>query len=571
MSGPEDARGPKAVARFLRPRSVAIVGISSRAGSAGQVILQSLKLNKFKGDIHLVGRSNEPIDGRPVLKSADELPEGVDLAVFTLPAAGVREAIEACARRKVGSAMIFAAGFAEVGDQATQDAVTNTARAAGLAVVGPNCLGVTNNVDGMMLHMLYAREAQRGVEGRHRLRRPERRLARPLPARRRRARPAAHLRDLDRQRGRPRKHRFPRIPGRRPRHPRDRDLLRANPPAAGIPRRLPPRARGRQADRADAGGPRRQGAQGRAVAHRRADRRFRHDADPGRGRRRHRRLHHGRDDGSRRNPGALSGPAHQGARHSHRVGRLCGADQRFRRGGRPRASRARAGHAEDGQRGAAGLRQLRQSARRHRRLLAGFAAHRGQGADRRSQCRDAVHLVSDQLRRGRSRPSTRAWRTRPSPRSWWRSATPGSSLPTSCRPSTKARRCSRARRTACCARSRSIPATDARSPAPACAANPAPFPGMPKLGKGAQPEWLGKKVLSAAGIRVPDGELARTAGRRRRGRQARRLSGGPEGAGRGAVAQDRSRRRHAQPRRRGGAARGLGRRCSRTSSARRPA
>jgi acyl-CoA synthetase (NDP forming) len=165
MSGPEDARGPKAVARFLRPRSVAIVGISTRAGSAGQVILQGLKLNGFKGDIHLVGRSGEPIDGRPVLKSADELPAGVDLAVFTLPAAAVREAIEGCARRKVGSAMIFAAGFAEVGDQATQDAVSNTARAAGLAVVGPNCLGVTNNVDGLWLHMLYAREAKRGVEG----------------------------------------------------------------------------------------------------------------------------------------------------------------------------------------------------------------------------------------------------------------------------------------------------------------------------------------------------------------------------------------------------------------------
>jgi acetate---CoA ligase (ADP-forming) len=165
MSGPQDARGPKAVAKFLRPRSVAIVGISSRAGSAGQVILQSLKLNNFKGDIHLVGRTSEPIEGRPVLKSPDELPDGVDLAVFTLPAAGVREAIEACARRKVGSAMIFAAGFAEVGDHTTQDAVTTTARAAGLAVVGPNCLGVTNNVDGMWLHMLYAREAQRGVEG----------------------------------------------------------------------------------------------------------------------------------------------------------------------------------------------------------------------------------------------------------------------------------------------------------------------------------------------------------------------------------------------------------------------
>ena len=161
MTGPQDARGPKAVAKFLRPRSVAIVGISTRPGSAGQVILQSLKLNKFHGDIHLVGRSAESIDGRPVLKSPEELPEGVDLAVFTLPAAGVREAVEACVKRKVGSAMVFAAGFAEVGEQAMQDEIAKAARNGGLAIVGPNCLGVTNNVDGVMLHMLFAREALR--------------------------------------------------------------------------------------------------------------------------------------------------------------------------------------------------------------------------------------------------------------------------------------------------------------------------------------------------------------------------------------------------------------------------
>jgi len=161
MTGPEAARGPKAVAKFLRPRSIAIVGISSRAGSAGQNILQSLKLNKFPGDIHLVGRSEEPIDGRPVLKSPEELPEGIDLAVFTLPAAGVRDAVAACVKRKVGSAMVFAAGFAEVGEQEMQDEIARTAREGGLAIVGPNCLGVTNNVDGMMLHMLFAREALR--------------------------------------------------------------------------------------------------------------------------------------------------------------------------------------------------------------------------------------------------------------------------------------------------------------------------------------------------------------------------------------------------------------------------
>jgi acyl-CoA synthetase (NDP forming) len=161
MSEAEDARGPQAVARFLNPRSVAIIGMSTRAGSAGQIILQCLKVNNFKGDVHLVGRTEELVDGRPILKSADQLPEGVDLAVFTVPAAAVREGIEACARRKVGSALVFAAGFAEVGDYATQDAVGTTARSAGLAVVGPNCLGFTNNVDGLWLHMLFARQARR--------------------------------------------------------------------------------------------------------------------------------------------------------------------------------------------------------------------------------------------------------------------------------------------------------------------------------------------------------------------------------------------------------------------------
>ena len=163
MSAAEGSRSVSPVARFLRPRSIAIIGISTRPGSAGQIILQCLKINRFAGEIHLVGRTEELIDGRRVLKSADELPEGVDLAVFTLPAAAVCKAIEACARRRVGTALVFAAGFAETGDQATQDAVAAAARAAGLAVVGPNCLGVTNNVDGIMLHMLYAQEALRSV------------------------------------------------------------------------------------------------------------------------------------------------------------------------------------------------------------------------------------------------------------------------------------------------------------------------------------------------------------------------------------------------------------------------
>jgi acyl-CoA synthetase (NDP forming) len=154
------ARGPKCVAKVMKPKSVAIIGISARAGSAGQNTLNGLKANNFKGDIHLVGRSDEPIDGRKVLKTVEEIPEGVDLAVFTLPAAGVPEAVASCVKRKVGAALIFAAGFAESGNSDMQAEVTRVARSGGLGLVGPNCLGYTNNVDGFSLHMLFAGAAK---------------------------------------------------------------------------------------------------------------------------------------------------------------------------------------------------------------------------------------------------------------------------------------------------------------------------------------------------------------------------------------------------------------------------
>ena len=159
------ARGPKAVAKVMRPKSVAIIGMSARPGSAGQNILNGLKANNFQGEIYLVGRNPEPIDGRKLLASPLDLPEGVDLAVFTLPAAGVKDAVSECVQRKVGAALVFAAGFAETGQHDVQAEVTKTAREGGLAIVGPNCLGYSNNVDGFALHMLFANAAKKWQPG----------------------------------------------------------------------------------------------------------------------------------------------------------------------------------------------------------------------------------------------------------------------------------------------------------------------------------------------------------------------------------------------------------------------
>jgi acetate---CoA ligase (ADP-forming) len=152
-----------AITYLMRPRSVAIVGISSKPGSAGRVVLELLDNNKFLGPVHLVGRSTADIGGRPVLTSMDELPRDIDLAVLTLPAAAVREAIEGCVRRGVKAAVIFASGFAEVNGDGTdeQTRIGEIARAGGLALLGPNCLGYMNFVDGFAAGFVSSQPTQR--------------------------------------------------------------------------------------------------------------------------------------------------------------------------------------------------------------------------------------------------------------------------------------------------------------------------------------------------------------------------------------------------------------------------
>ena len=116
---------------LVAPRSVAIVGLSTKPGSAGLVVLQNLLTAGFDGDLHLVGRSGGEVEGRTVKTSVAELPEGVDLAILLLPSDVVLDTVKACVARGVRAAVCFASGFAEMGDEgrAKQQEIADTARA----------------------------------------------------------------------------------------------------------------------------------------------------------------------------------------------------------------------------------------------------------------------------------------------------------------------------------------------------------------------------------------------------------------------------------------------------------
>jgi acyl-CoA synthetase (NDP forming) len=143
------------VARLLRPRSIAIVGISPEPGSFGAIVLTSLRSFGYRGDIHLVSRGRTEVLGRACVATIDDLPPSIDVAVLCVPRAAVAEAVAACGRRHMGGAIVFASGFAETSEAglAEQDALAASARRSGLALLGPNCLGLVNQVDGVPLSM----------------------------------------------------------------------------------------------------------------------------------------------------------------------------------------------------------------------------------------------------------------------------------------------------------------------------------------------------------------------------------------------------------------------------------
>lgn len=151
MDRPETARS--GLARLLQPRSVAIAGASPDPATMGGTILANCDRFGFDGDVHLISPTRDEIGGRPCIRSVDDLPEGVDALVLNVPRAAILPAIEAAARRGVGGVIVFASGFAEGGEEGRreQEVLATVCREAGMALMGPNCMGYVNYAGGMAL------------------------------------------------------------------------------------------------------------------------------------------------------------------------------------------------------------------------------------------------------------------------------------------------------------------------------------------------------------------------------------------------------------------------------------
>src|SRR5215207_10845436 len=128
---------------LLRPRSVAILGASERP-SIGRSVMASLDRLGFGGGVYPINPKYPELLGQRCYPSLADLPEAPDVVAFCVSSARVLDNMRLAAERGAHGAVVYDAGFAEKGEEgrALQEAVTDLCRAAGIALCGPNCMGV---------------------------------------------------------------------------------------------------------------------------------------------------------------------------------------------------------------------------------------------------------------------------------------------------------------------------------------------------------------------------------------------------------------------------------------------
>ncbi len=127
---------------LMRPRSIAVIGASDSAGKIGNSVMRNLVDGGFPGEIYPVNPKASEILGKQVYADVDDLPDGVDLAVFCIPAKLVVPTIAKIGAKGIPAAVLIPSGFSETGEVELQRELIDTARSSGVRFIGPNIYGV---------------------------------------------------------------------------------------------------------------------------------------------------------------------------------------------------------------------------------------------------------------------------------------------------------------------------------------------------------------------------------------------------------------------------------------------
>lgn len=146
--------------RLFYPRSVAVIGASSDPTKIGGRPIDFLQRSGYDGRIVPVNPKADEVQGLPAYPSIKEAGD-VDLAICAVPGKFAEQVVDDCVAAGVAALVMFSSGFAELGEDgaAVQERMAAKARAGGMRMMGPNCMGVATMSTGMVatFHPAFAK------------------------------------------------------------------------------------------------------------------------------------------------------------------------------------------------------------------------------------------------------------------------------------------------------------------------------------------------------------------------------------------------------------------------------
>src|SRR5574338_1277549 len=135
---------PHYLSSLFEPGSVAVIGASELDKSVGRVIFANIREAGFRGKLHAVNPKYQTVMGQKCYRSVEDIGGRIDLVIIVTPARTIPAIMEQCGRSGVRHAVIVTSGFASGGPAGTglERKILETARAAGVRVLGPNSIGI---------------------------------------------------------------------------------------------------------------------------------------------------------------------------------------------------------------------------------------------------------------------------------------------------------------------------------------------------------------------------------------------------------------------------------------------
>ena len=132
--------------KIMKPKSIAVIGASTKEHTIGSDIMKRLEEYKFNGTIYPVNPKGGVIQGLQAYTSVLEVPGEVDLAIIVVNAKFVLSTIDQCHEKGIKGVCIITAGFKETGHEGAEleKQLVEKLKDYGMRCVGPNCLGVVN-------------------------------------------------------------------------------------------------------------------------------------------------------------------------------------------------------------------------------------------------------------------------------------------------------------------------------------------------------------------------------------------------------------------------------------------